>query len=155
MITSDYNTCVDDHADGLYRFILKNIKDEEEARDIVQDAFEKMWRNVENVEGKKAKSYLFTTAYHTMIDRIRRKKQKAELFIFLDNNPDLRQEFNLFSNIPAKPDFNVGFISKDRLKKNTITFFNYKTWFTGYHENDLSAEQKKEVEFFINKNQSL
>ncbi len=74
MTTSEYNKCVDEHADGLYRFILKNIKDEEEARDVVQDAFEKMWRNKDNVEGTKAKSYLFTTGYHTMIDRIRKQK---------------------------------------------------------------------------------
>jgi RNA polymerase sigma-70 factor (ECF subfamily) len=74
MTTSEYNKCVDEHADGLYRFILKNIKDEEEARDIVQDSFEKMWRNKDNVEGSKAKSYLFTTGYHTMIDRIRKQK---------------------------------------------------------------------------------
>lgn len=75
MTTSEYNKCVDDHADGLYRFILKNIKDDEEARDIVQDAFEKMWRNVANIEGQKSKSYLFTTAYHTMIDKIRKNKK--------------------------------------------------------------------------------
>lgn len=78
MTTKEYNQCVDEHADGLYRFILKNMKDEEEARDVVQDAFEKMWRNVENVDGKKSKSYLFTTAYHTMIDRIRRKKHVSD-----------------------------------------------------------------------------
>ena len=78
MTTTEYNKCVDEHADGLYRFILKNMKDEEEARDIVQDAFEKTWRNVENVDGTKAKSYLFTTAYHTMIDRIRKKKHLSE-----------------------------------------------------------------------------
>ena len=53
MTTSEYNICVDEHADGLYRFILKNMKDEEEARDIVQDAFEKTWRHVESIEGKK------------------------------------------------------------------------------------------------------
>jgi RNA polymerase sigma-70 factor (ECF subfamily) len=74
MTTSEYNKCVDEHADRLYRFILKNIKNEDEARDIVQDAFENMWRNIEKVDGKKAKSYLFTTGYHTMIDAIRKKK---------------------------------------------------------------------------------
>jgi RNA polymerase sigma factor (sigma-70 family) len=78
MNTSEYNSCVDQHADGLYRFILKNIKDEEEARDIVQDSFEKMWRNVDKIEGSKAKSYLFTTGYHTMIDRIRKKQRISD-----------------------------------------------------------------------------
>src|SRR5689334_17881899 len=78
MTTSEFNQCVDDHADGLFRFILKNIRDEDEARDIVQDSFEKMWRNHGNIEGSKAKSYLFTTGHHTMIDRIRRKKQVSD-----------------------------------------------------------------------------
>lgn len=74
----EFNKCVDEHADGLYRFILKNIKDEEEARDIVQDSFEKMWKNVSNIENSKSKSYLFTTGYHTMIDRIRKKKHLSD-----------------------------------------------------------------------------
>jgi RNA polymerase sigma-70 factor (ECF subfamily) len=78
MTTADYNRCVDEHADGLYRFILKNTRDEDEARDIVQDSFEKMWRNHQQVEGTKAKSYLFTTGYHTMIDYQRKKKHVAK-----------------------------------------------------------------------------
>ena len=78
MNAAEYNKCVDDHADGLYRFILKNMRDEEEARDVVQDAFEKMWRNHGQVEAGKSKSYLFTTGYHTMIDRIRKKKKVSD-----------------------------------------------------------------------------
>lgn len=79
MTTADYNTCVDLHADGVYRFILKNIKDEERARDIVQDSFSKMWEKSSDIDAEKAKSYLFTTAYHTMIDEIRREKRTTRL----------------------------------------------------------------------------
>ncbi len=79
MTTRDYNQCVDKHADGVYRFILKNIKDEDKARDIVQDSFEKMWNKAAEIDAEKAKSYLFTTAYHTMIDQIRREKKQTEL----------------------------------------------------------------------------
>ena len=75
MTVKEYNKCVDDHADGVYRFILKNIKEVEMARDIVQDAFTKMWEKVKDISGKKAKSYLFTAAYHTMIDAIRKNKK--------------------------------------------------------------------------------
>jgi RNA polymerase sigma-70 factor (ECF subfamily) len=75
MTVSEYNQCVDQYADGVFRFILKNIRDEDAARDVVQDAFTKMWEKHEGVEGKKAKSYLFTAAYHTMIDFIRRDKK--------------------------------------------------------------------------------
>jgi RNA polymerase sigma factor (sigma-70 family) len=75
--TAEYNECVDQHADGVYRFILHNLRDEELARDIVQDSFEKMWLNVANVNAEKSKSYLFTTAYHTMLSRIRRDKKQG------------------------------------------------------------------------------
>ncbi|MBI9056684.1 RNA polymerase sigma factor [Labilibaculum sp. DW002] len=78
MNLNEYNIAVDQHADGMFRFILKNIRDEDKARDIVQDSFEKLWRNVDGVNFLKVKSYLYTTAYHTMIDLIRREKRKED-----------------------------------------------------------------------------
>jgi len=75
MTVNEYNQCVDDFADGVYRFILKNIKDEDNAHDIVQDAFAKMWEKVKDISCEKSKSYLFTAAYHTMIDFIRKNKK--------------------------------------------------------------------------------
>ena len=45
MTTAEFNQCVDTHADGLYRFILKNIRDEDDARDIVQGSGF-IWKNV-------------------------------------------------------------------------------------------------------------
>jgi len=77
MNIKEFNTCVDDNADGVYRFILKNIKDEEKAKDIVQDSFEKMWIKVKEISFEKAKTYLYTTAYHTMIDLIRKDSRKT------------------------------------------------------------------------------
>ncbi len=77
MTSEQYNECVDQHADGVYRFILHNLRDAEQARDIVQDAFEKMWMNIANINAEKSKSYLFTTAYHTMLDKIRRNKKQG------------------------------------------------------------------------------
>ncbi len=79
MTAKEYNQCVDEHADGVYRFILKNIRDEEKARDIVQDSFEKMWTKAGEISFSRAKSYLFTAAYHTMIDSIRKDKKQTEL----------------------------------------------------------------------------
>jgi RNA polymerase sigma-70 factor (ECF subfamily) len=56
----------------VYRFIVKNIRHTEDAQDIVQTAFEKLWVNRAQVLPEKAKSYLFTVAYHQMIDHIRK-----------------------------------------------------------------------------------
>lgn len=77
MTSKEYNQSVDLYSDNVYRFILKNIRDEERARDIVQDSYEKLWRNAENVNYDKVKSYLFTTAYHTMIDVLRKDKRQT------------------------------------------------------------------------------
>lgn len=78
MTTAEYNKCVDLYSDGLYRFILKSIRDEEKAQDIVQDTFEKVWLHVGEVEFSKAKGYLFTTGYRTMIDLIRAEKKYGD-----------------------------------------------------------------------------
>lgn len=77
MNVKEYNQSVDLYSDHVFRFILKNIRDEERARDIVQDSYEKLWRNAENVNFEKVKSYLFTTAYHTMIDVLRKDKRQT------------------------------------------------------------------------------
>jgi RNA polymerase sigma-70 factor (ECF subfamily) len=54
---------------------MKNLRHEEDARDVVQTAFEKLWRNREEVEAAKSKSYLFTIAYNSMIDHLRKVKR--------------------------------------------------------------------------------
>ena len=94
MTTKDFNQCVDLHADGVYRFILKNIKDENDARDIVQDAYAKMWEKHENIAGEKAKSYLFTAAYHTMIDFIRKQKRFYGSETELENQKSYEQGYS-------------------------------------------------------------
>jgi len=78
MTVKEFNQSVELYSDAVYRFVLKNIKDEEKARDIVQDSFEKLWRNHENVNAEKVKSYLFSTAYHTLIDMVRRDSKKGD-----------------------------------------------------------------------------
>ena len=75
MTDKAYNECVDNFADGVYRFIVKNIRHTEDAQDIVQSAFEKLWMNRAQVLPEKAKSYLFTVAYHQMIDHIRKSNK--------------------------------------------------------------------------------
>ncbi|MDP4292593.1 MAG: RNA polymerase sigma factor [Bacteroidota bacterium] len=75
MTTAEFNKCVDLHSDAVYRFILKNIRDEDKASDIVQDSFTKMWEKVTEIPFEKARSYLFTTAYHTLVDSIRRDQR--------------------------------------------------------------------------------
>jgi RNA polymerase sigma factor (sigma-70 family) len=77
MTLAEFNLCVDEYSDRLYRFVLKNIKDTSAAEDIIQETFEKMWIKHEFVMFSKARSYLFTTAYHTLIDYTRKMNTVA------------------------------------------------------------------------------
>ncbi len=72
MTVEEYNQAVKQHADGVFRFVLKSIRDHEKARDIVQDSFEKLWIHRDNVAREKLKAYLYSTAWHRMIDLIRK-----------------------------------------------------------------------------------
>jgi RNA polymerase sigma-70 factor (ECF subfamily) len=84
MTAEDYNDCVKLYADGLYRFMLKSTRQVEDARDLVQSSFEKLWEHRAEVNVLKSKSYLFTIAYHKMID-LNRKNSRLE---FRENLPE-------------------------------------------------------------------
>lgn len=75
MTPREYNKAVEEYSDRIYRFILKSLGDSEKSRDVVQDSYEKLWRNVTTIEFGKVKSWLFSTAYNRMIDIIRKEKR--------------------------------------------------------------------------------
>ena len=79
MTVDEFNKCVDLHADNLYRFILKNVRDKDKAKDVVQDTYEKLWMKVSELPSTNAKSYMFTTAYRTMIDMFRKDKKQVRM----------------------------------------------------------------------------
>ena len=100
MTEKEYNQCVNQYADNVYRFIVKNLRHEEDARDIVQTAFEKLWRNREAVESEKSKSYLFTVAYNQMIDHIRKNKR---IQLKEDFSEDVRVQYQSNNNLKKAP----------------------------------------------------
>ncbi len=79
MTVKEFNRSVEEYADGVYRFIRGNLKDEERANDIVQDSYEKLWMIVTEIEFSYARSWLFKTAYNRMIDIIRKEKRMTIL----------------------------------------------------------------------------
>ena len=79
MTEKEYNLCIDNFTDSAFRFLVKNIKDSDAAKDILQDTFTKLWEKREDVDFLKAKSYIFTSAYHTMINNIKYNSLKYNL----------------------------------------------------------------------------
>ena len=106
MTEKEYNECVNQYADNVYRFIVKNLKNEEDARDVVQSSFEKMWRNRQNIDHERSKSYLFTVAYHQMIDHIRKVKRIT-----------LKEDFNDDARVMEAPRNNLRAILDEALSR--------------------------------------
>lgn len=79
MTLTDYNTAVDTHADGIYRFAVKHLRDTDTAKDVVQESFARLWHKLEEVDGTKAKSYLFTTAHHLLVDEVRKGSRSTRM----------------------------------------------------------------------------
>lgn len=94
MTVSEYNDCVDQFSDNLYRFVLKNIKDSDKAKDIVQDTFMKFWEKKDSVDPNKVKSYLFTSAYHTLIDVVRKEKKQGSFDAIKEENYSTKPEYS-------------------------------------------------------------
>jgi RNA polymerase sigma factor (sigma-70 family) len=106
MTEKEYNQCVTEYADNVYRFILKNLRHEEDARDVVQTAFEKMWVNRAEIDNAKCKSYLFTVAYHQMIDHIRKVKRVS-----------LKEEFREEARVYDRPAHNMKKVLEEALAR--------------------------------------
>ena len=110
MTEKEYNDCVRLYADNVYRFIVKNLRHEEDARDVVQTAFEKLWINREAVDNAKSKSYLFTVAYNQMIDHLRKVRRVY-----------LKPEFNEDSKVINRQINNTKAILEEALNKLSET----------------------------------
>jgi RNA polymerase sigma-70 factor (ECF subfamily) len=97
MTTPEYNLCVREQADSLYRFVCKSLGNMEEAKDIVQQAFLVLWEQKKKVPKAKAKSFLFTVAYRRSMDWHRQKRPENGYLMATENRftenkppPDLK-----------------------------------------------------------------
>ena len=74
MDRSQYNQCVEQYADLLFRFAFSSLRNREQAEDVVQESFARVWERLNTVDYDKAKSYLFTIAHHAIIDEVRQRQ---------------------------------------------------------------------------------
>lgn len=85
MNAKEYNIAVDNFADNIFRFAMKHLKNEMSAKDIVQETFLKVWDKHQEINAEKVKSYLFTTAYHAIIDWVKKEKRSGDFDLVSHN----------------------------------------------------------------------
>ncbi|MEA3450502.1 MAG: RNA polymerase sigma factor [Bacteroidota bacterium] len=86
MNTKYFNEIVDQYSDNVYGYLLKNLREAEASKDIVQESFARLWKNKDSIDEKKAKSYLFTTAYHLLVDYTRKRKREKIIEVSDERN---------------------------------------------------------------------
>lgn len=95
MTTEEYNRAVNDLSHRLYGFVFKLTKNEDDANDLVQDAFMKLWNNRKKVELPKAKSWLFTTAHNAFINFIKKSNRQTRMEEGMDISVESKNRFEL------------------------------------------------------------
>lgn len=134
---------MDKHSDGVYRFILKNIKDSDKAKDIVQESFVRLWDRVSEVKFEKAKSYLFTIAYHCFIDTIRKDKRTVSMEVTTIND---HSEMNTFSD--HKEVINEAVEKLPEIQKSVILLRDYEGY--SYKEiGEITELSEAQVKVYI------
>jgi len=86
---------------------------------------------------------------------------EVELRLFLEQNPDLRDEFEEYENIQLIPDTSIHFKDKQLFKKNPvisvgkINISNYHEFFIGSIEGDLKKADSTLLKRFLDRNPTL
>ncbi len=160
MTDIEYNSCVDKYADSVFRFIVKNLKNEDDARDIVQSAFEKMWMKRESIINETAKSFLFTIAYHQMIDHIRKSK-RIQLSDSFDENLRIQKQ----PSHSLKRELDLALESLTHLQKSLILLKDYEGYsydeigkITGLNESQVKVylhRARMQLRAFIGKPENI
>ena len=79
MEPKDYDRCVAECADDLFRSVMKQLRDRDEAKDVVQEAYLRLWMRLDRVRVQHARGYLFITAHNLVVDRSRKRKNLVRL----------------------------------------------------------------------------
>ena len=75
MEVKEYNTCVQEWGDALFRFACKSTGNADDAHDVVQNCFEVLWQKRNDIMPGKAKAFLFQVAYNQSVDNYRKRSR--------------------------------------------------------------------------------
>jgi RNA polymerase sigma factor (sigma-70 family) len=94
MDVKEYNACVQQWSDALFRFACKSTGQVSDAHDVVQNSFEVLWQKRDAVVVGKGKAFLFQVAYNHCVNNYRKRARvsfvEAPETTYTQANPDLK-----------------------------------------------------------------
>lgn len=128
----------DHYSPALYGIILRIVKDEEKSADVMQDAFLKIWKNINSYNSEKGSlfTWILNVARNTAIDRLR-MDVRAENLVSWENvrETDLTHTA-IFNPLPATLDLRA-IVEKLLPEKKLLIEMVY---FQGYTHEEVSEK---------------
>jgi RNA polymerase sigma-70 factor (ECF subfamily) len=62
------------HKDAVFSYATYLVRNRQDAEDITQDVFVKLWQNMDKIDKNKTKAWIMRVAHNLCIDQIRRNK---------------------------------------------------------------------------------
>jgi RNA polymerase sigma-70 factor (ECF subfamily) len=69
---------VESEKNRIYSYLLKTVRNPEDAEDLTQEVFLAFYRRMHNIKKPAYRSYLFQTAYHKALNHIKKQKKNNE-----------------------------------------------------------------------------
>jgi len=142
MTPKEYNIAVDEFSDNIFRFALKHLRNEMSAKDIVHETFTKVWVKHEDINVEKVKSYLFTTAYHAIVDWVKKEGRSGDI-----ENTNERSSDNSI-NYDVKDVLNEALETLPKIQKSVVLLRDYEGY--NYAEiAEITALSESQVKVYI------
>jgi RNA polymerase sigma-70 factor, ECF subfamily len=102
-----FETIYEKESDAIFRFCLVRVSDREQALDITQEVFLRLWQSLQKGEDiRNSRAFLFTIAHRLVIDWYRKKKSLSwdKIFGKEDTEIDVIDEKTTEENLSASAD---------------------------------------------------
>ncbi|WP_190811514.1 RNA polymerase sigma factor [Flagellimonas sp. S3867] len=77
--SQEFSKLVDDYKDLVFTIALRMLKNKEEAEEVAQDSFIKIFRSLKSFQGgSKLSTWIYRIAYNTCLDRIKKYKKDQQ-----------------------------------------------------------------------------
>ena len=78
--TNAFNILVDRYKDLVYSLALKMVKNREEAEEVAQDTFIKVFKSLSKFKGdSKFSTWIYKVTYNTCLDRLKKQKREQQV----------------------------------------------------------------------------
>jgi RNA polymerase sigma-70 factor (ECF subfamily) len=115
MTESEFKKLVLAHKDRVFSYASYLMHNRDEAEDITQEVFVRLWKNAERVDMTCLRAWLLRVAHNLCIDRARRRNFERRAFIPLDGVPGPARQNRDPEEDPA------GGFDRNELQRNVLS----------------------------------